>query len=346
MKEKVLVTGASGYLASWIIKMLLDEGLDVHATVRSLHDRGKIDHLIELSSCGQGELKLFEADLLQPGSFDSAMEGCTLVIHTASPYLFEKCTDPERELLRPALDGTKNVLGSVERSDSVSRVVLTSSIVALYDSAREVSAGLVTAQDVNLKSSLRSNPYAYSKAQAESWAWQQRRAQKRWELISIHPGAIFGPSLSRRVDSTSVVMMRQLISGSFRYGVPRLWLGVVDVRDAAKAHVNAALKGEDQMRYIVVSENLRLLDIARLIDTNRFGISGKLPTREAPKCLLWLIAPLIGMRRNFIANNVNYPLRFDSENSRVCLGLNYYNPAKTFNDHVEQLLSDFPAKKR
>ncbi|WP_250458434.1 NAD-dependent epimerase/dehydratase family protein [Microbulbifer litoralis] len=343
MSERVLVTGASGYLASWVVEYLLREGLEVHGTVRNLHDRDKIEHLLELAAEYPQKLKLFEADLLVPKSFDPAMEGCSLVIHTASPYLFEEAKFPEEQLLRPALEGTQNVIDSVERTPSVRRVVLTSSVVALYDNAREVNeagASLVKPDDINRSSSLASNPYAYAKTQAEQWAWQQQEKQQRWSLVTIHPGAIFGPSLSRRVDSTSINMMRQFINGSFRKGVPRLWLGLVDVRDVAEAHIKAALDGEDQARYIVVSESLRLLDIARLIDAERFNISDKLPTNEAPKWLLWFIAPLIGMRRSYISNNVNFPLEFDDETSRKKLKLEYFEPAKTLNDHVEQLFSD------
>lgn len=343
MGEKVLVTGASGYLASWVVERLLRAGMEVHGTVRNLRDRHRVEHLEKLAADYPQNLQLFEADLLEPESFDTAMEGCSLVIHTASPYLFEEPRDPEQQLLRPALEGTRNLLGSVEKTPSVRRVVLTSSVVALYDNAREVNesgAALVRTADINRRCTLESNPYAYAKTRAERWAWQQQEKQQRWSLITIHPGAIFGPSLSRRTDSTSINMMRQFINGSFRRGVPRLWLGLVDVRDVAEAHVGAALRGEDRARYIVVSESLRLLDIARLIDAERFEITDKLPCGEAPKWLLWLIAPLLGMRRRYIADNVNFPLAFDNRSSREQLGLEYFKPAETLNDHVAQLVAD------
>ncbi|MFD1217698.1 NAD-dependent epimerase/dehydratase family protein [Microbulbifer celer] len=343
MQERVLVTGASGYLASWIVYSLLNRGMEVHGTVRNLHDQEKIDHLLKLGTEYPGKLKLFEADLLKPRSFDRAIVGCDLVIHSASPYLFEQPKSPEEQLLRPAMEGTRNVISSVERTPSVQRVVLTSSIVALYNSAREIHAAkarAVNTENINHSATPENNPYAYAKTRAEALAWELQQQQQRWSLVTIHPGAIFGPSLSRRMDSTSVTMMRQFLNGSFRRGVPRLWLGLVDVRDAAEAHVTAALRGESGSRYIAVAESLRLLDIARLIDTERFNLEQKLPTGEAPKWLLWLIAPLIGMRRRYIADNVNYPLAFDNQSSRNQLNLTYNAPAKTLNDHVAQLLSD------
>ncbi|MCK5350379.1 MAG: GDP-mannose 4,6-dehydratase, partial [Desulfobacula sp.] len=81
--QKALVTGGSGYLASWIIKMLLDEGMSVHTTVRDPLDTEKTAHLKALDKNNQ--LTIFKADLLDTGSFKDPMQDCDLVIHTASP---------------------------------------------------------------------------------------------------------------------------------------------------------------------------------------------------------------------------------------------------------------------
>ena len=86
----VLVTGASGYIASWIVKKLLAEGVSVDATVRDPANGDKVRHLTELEKAEGAELKLFAADLLVPGSFDEAMQGCELVMHTASPFFIRK----------------------------------------------------------------------------------------------------------------------------------------------------------------------------------------------------------------------------------------------------------------
>ena len=89
-EKPVLVTGGSGYLASWIIKMLLNEGIDVHATVRDPANSEKIDHLAAMAKTSNGKLNLFKADLLDIGSFDAAMKDCELVIHTASPFFITR----------------------------------------------------------------------------------------------------------------------------------------------------------------------------------------------------------------------------------------------------------------
>ncbi len=339
----LLVTGAAGYLASWIVAQLLEEGHTVHGTVRDPLDTAKVQHLHELARQHEGRLRLFQSDLTKPGSFDAAMHGCTDVIHTASPYFLDAPTDAQRELVRPALDGTLNVLDAVERAQSVTRVVLTSSIAALYNDACDVSAATqhtVRESDVNPNRDIAHNPYAYSKTVAEQAAWSRHAQQTRWQLITIHPGAIFGPSRSKRGDATSVNMMVQFLNGSFRSGVPRLTLGLVDVRDAALAHVRAVLNPAASGRYIAVAQAMRLLDMSALLRVEACGLKNRLPRGEAPKALMWLIAPWVGMTRRYVARNVGHPIRFDNSRSISELGLRYRDAALTLNDHVRQIVAD------
>lgn len=341
--KSILVTGAAGYIASWIVAQLLDKGYIVHATVRRIDDRPKTRHLLDLAIRHQGRLVLFEADLLVKGSFDKAMVGCSTVIHTASPYFLDKPDDPQKQLIEPARDGTLNVLDSVNRTASVKRVVLTSGIVALYNDACDLSASsryTVQEQDFNSNTNVHHNTYAYSKTLAELAAWEHQSKQQRWDLVTIHPGVTFGPSLSKRIDATSINMMIEFLNGSFRMGVPRLWLGVVDVRDVAAAHIRAALLPQAKHRYIVVADSLRLLEIARLLRPDDYGLENRLPYFEVPKPLIWLLAPFVGMQRSFVARNVNFPLYFNNHRSRQELGLTYMPVETTLNDHCCQIISD------
>ena len=102
-KKKVLVTGGTGFIAGWIIKHLVEEGVTVHATVRDPDDKQKVAHLVELSENNPGEIILFKSDLLERGSFNAAAKGCNIVFHTASPFLF-KFNDPVKDLINPAFE--------------------------------------------------------------------------------------------------------------------------------------------------------------------------------------------------------------------------------------------------
>ena len=110
--KTVLVTGATGYIASWIVKFLLEDGHTVHAAVRNKEDKKKTKHLDEIASKSNGELKYFESDLLNDGSYTKAMKDCEIVFHTASPFIMDS-KNPQTEVIDPAVKGTRNVLSSV-----------------------------------------------------------------------------------------------------------------------------------------------------------------------------------------------------------------------------------------
>ena len=129
--KPVLVTGATGYVAGWLVKRLLEEGVTVHAAVRNPDDSEKLKYLNQAAENAAGSIKYFKSDLLEPGSYAEAMAGCELVFHTASPFI-TSVTDPQKELVEPAKNGTRNVLEEANRVESVKRVVVTSSCAAIY----------------------------------------------------------------------------------------------------------------------------------------------------------------------------------------------------------------------
>ena len=235
----VLVTGGGGYIASWVVRELLAEALPVRATVRSMADAKKVSHLLELGAAYPGMLQLFEADLLVEGSFDEATRGCQIVMHTALPFLDTGWKDAQKELVDPAFEGTRNVLESANRAGTVQRIVLTSSVAAIMGDAIDADQlpdRSFNESHWNTTSSLEHNPYPYSKTVAEREAWKICEAQNNWDLVTINPAFVLGPSLSRRADGTSVGFMKSMAGGDFRFGVPDLNLGVVDVRDVARAY--------------------------------------------------------------------------------------------------------------
>lgn len=343
--KPILVTGGTGYLATWIIKQLLDEGKTVRTTVRDLSNKDKFAHLTALES--KGKLQFFEADLLKKDSFGNAMNGCELVIHTASPFKISGLKDAQKELIDPALEGTRNVLESVNETESVKRVVLTSSIVAVYGDAVDIlntEKGIFTEKHWNTTSSVKHQPYPYSKTLAEKLAWEMAGKQNRWDLLTINPGLIMGPSLSKRTDSTSIELMIQLSDGKFKSGVPSGEMGFVDVRDVAKAHILAGFTPQASGRHICVSDHESFLDLANVIREK--NPKYPLPTGFVSKWLFWLVAPMIGFTRKYVSRNVGVDLKFDNSYIQKDLGLKFIPFEKTIADHFEQLLNDGIIKKR
>ncbi len=341
-KKPVLVTGGTGYLASWIVKQLLDMGMTVHATVRNVSDTSKYEHLISLADGASVQLNVFNADLLKEGSFDAAMEGCELVYHTASPFLLGKLKDPENDLIKPARQGTENVLESANRLSSVKRVVLTSSIFAILgDSADIALTGdtVFTERHWNITSSSEHQPYSYSKTVAEKTAWSMMEKQTQWDLVVINPGWILGPSLTRRTDSASIKTMIEFGNGTFKSGVPDLYFGIVDVRDVALAHIRAGLTPEAEGRHIIVNQSASLMDIADILK-KQYGKAYPFPHRVAPKWFFWLTAPLYGRTRKYVTRNIGYPMALDNTKSKQSLKLDYQPFEKTILDHFQQLLDD------
>lgn len=344
----VLVTGASGYIASWIVKYLLEDGHQVHATVRDPSNQKSVGHLLKLAEGAPGTLTLFKADLLDEGSFDEAMQGCSIVMHTASPFIIEGFKDAHEALTRPALEGTRNVLNSVNRCDSVKRVVLTSSVASVFgDGIELVRSGKAAfdESDWNTTSTEQHNPYQYSKVAAEREAWALHDKQQRWQLVTINPGMVYGPSLTSASKSASIDTLRQLGDGRLRSGVPDLSYGVVDVREVARAHLLAAFTPNAKHRYLLVNRVLSMLAIARIL-RQAFGKAYPFPTMRAPKLLVWAFGPLLGpVTRKFIRLNVGYPPRFDNSRS-VQLGVNYRPVEETFKEHFQQALDDGLIRRR
>lgn len=349
MSKTILVTGASGYIASWIIKYLLEAGHTVHGTVRDLNKAASVDHLKKIAANAPGTLKLFQADLLTPNSYDEACQGCEIVMHTASPFILHGFTDAYEALVKPAVEGTKNVLASVNKTDSVKRVVLTSSAASIYGDNDEVlqkKSRRFDESDWNTTSNVDHNPYQYSKAEAERTAWTIQKQQSRWDMVTINPVMVYGPSLTSSSASGSIDVLVQMGDGSLRSGVPNLYYGVVDVREVAQAHIAGGLKPEAEGRFMMVNESLSMLEIATIL-RNKFGSKYPFPKMEAPKILVWLLGPLMGpVTRKFISKNVGVKVAFDNSRSRNILGINYRPSSETFNEHFQQMLDDGIIKKR
>ncbi len=345
----VLVTGATGYLAGVIVKQLLEAGRTVHAPVRDPDNADKLKHLNAVAAATPGQIRYFAADLQQPGSYAEAMQGCELVIHTASPF-FTSVTDPEAQLIRPAVDGTANVLGSVNETDSVKRVVLTSSCAAIYGDNADVAkapGGVLTEEVWNTTSSVAHQPYSYSKLLAEKKAWEMVEAQDRWDLVVINPSFILGPGINPDTTGESYSLMIQMGDGTFASGVPAIGMGVVDVREVAAAHVRAGFTPAASGRHILSGHNTDFFEMASVL-REHYGQAFKLPKSKMPKFMVWLLGPLVNkaMTRKVVSLNVDVPWRADNTKSREALGIEYRSLKATLVDMYDHLVEGGRLKPR
>lgn len=337
--KRILVTGGSGYIASWVVKYLLQAGHRVHATVRRKHDDVKTNHLMEIAGATSGELKLFEANLLKDGSFDEAAQGCQIIMHLASPFQTGKVKDPQTFFVNPAVQGTRNVLDTANRVESVERVVLTSSVVSIMGDAieaMELPDHTFTEKQWNETSTLEYQPYAYSKTLAEKEAWKMAQAQSHWKLVVINPAFVLGPSLSTRQDAASVGFMRDMVNGKFATGVPDLYLGVVDVRDVARAHIEAGFRENAAGRHILCNRTMSLIQIAEIIKGSE-NQNYKLPHRVLPKVMVYAIGPLVGLNWAYLKQNLGQAYQMDNSRSKSELGIKYHSIEDTLRGHVKQL---------
>jgi dihydroflavonol-4-reductase len=259
----VLVTGGSGFLGSHTIARLLADGHRVRTTVRN--PAREVELRATLSRSGvdpRGRLACSVADLEHDAGWSEAAAGCDRVLHLASPFppASPKHAD---ELVVPARDGTIRVLRAA-RDAGARRVVLTSSFAAVgYGHAPRATPFDETdwtdpAAGVSA--------YVKSKTVAERAAWQFVAGEgSGLELAVINPVGIFGPVLGPDYAS-SIGLLKRLLDGAVP-AAPRLWFGVVDVRDVVDLHLRAmtapAAAGE---RFLAVAGDfLRIVEIAGIL---------------------------------------------------------------------------------
>jgi nucleoside-diphosphate-sugar epimerase len=285
--ETVLVTGGTGFLASWTIIELLQRGFKVRTTVRSLSKEKEVRATIATIVDPADQLTFFAADLTSDTGWDAAVEGCDYVLHIASPLGGDNPKDPDA-LIVPARDGTLRVLRASTRA-GVKRVVITSSCAAVTPS--------VQVENYHIDESFWTNPedkalntYRKSKTLSEMAAWQFMKSYNGpTTLTTILPGAIFGPTLSRD-NLGSVQVVGRLFSGRM-LGVPKIAFEIVDVRDLADLHIRAMTSSQAAgQRFIAVGENLWMIDIAKMLHAQFGDAAKKVPTRTVPDFIIRLLS--------------------------------------------------------
>lgn len=283
VKKLACVTGGSGFVAALLVKRLLEKGYAVNTTVRDPANKTKVSHLVDLQ--GLGELKLYQADLTDEGSFDEAISGCDIVFHVATPVHFES-KDPENDMIKPAIQGTLNVLKSCMKAKTVKRVVLTSSAAAVSLNQLTGTGHVVDEEcwsDVEFLASEKPPTWGYpvSKTLAEKAAWKFAEENKL-DLITVIPVLMAGRSLTKDVPSSTSLAMALLTGNEFLInGLKGMQLlsgsiSMAHVDDVCQAHIFLAENESASGRYICCPINTCVTELAKFL-SERYPLY-KVPT--------------------------------------------------------------------
>ncbi|KAK3160148.1 hypothetical protein QOZ80_1BG0055850 [Eleusine coracana subsp. coracana] len=237
-KKTACVSGGSGYIASALIKMLLEKGYAVKTTVRNPDDTEKTSHLKDLQAVGA--LTILRADLVEEGSFDEAVAGCDVVFLVAAPVNIA-AEDQEKEMIEPAVRGTLNVLRSCAKAGT-------------YVTAEKPQAwGYVVAKVLSEK---------------EAFRFAQ---EKGISLVSLFPGLTVGASPAPKAK-TSVPCALSLLSGDDAaldalkgLETSHGCVPVVGLDDLCRAHVFVAETEAASGRYLCCGFNTTVVEMARVL---------------------------------------------------------------------------------
>lgn len=293
MPDRVLVTGATGFIAQHCILQLLEAGYLVRGTARSAGRTQEIVDILEphLSEAGKvrlPDLDVVAADLTKDEGWEEAVMDCRYVLHVASP-LPRAAAKNDDELVVPARDGTLRVLRAANAM-GVERVVLTSSISAIvYGNDR--SRTFDESDWTNLHGK-RIGAYDKSKTIAERAAWSfidTLGADATLQFVVINPGLVLGPLLSADWG-TSGELVKRIIDHDVP-AIPDISLAMVDVRDVASAHVSAlTTPGAAGQRFICVEANHSMMEVAVILKRHLGPLGYKIPTKRLPSIAIRIMA--------------------------------------------------------
>lgn len=254
--QTVCVTGAGGFIASWLVKLLLERGYTVRGTVRNPDDP-KNGHLKELEGARE-RLTLHKVDLLDLQSIQSVVHGCHGVFHTASPV-----TDNPDEMLEPAVNGTKNVIiASAEAK--VRRVVFTSSIGTVYmdtNTSRDVVVDESYWSDLEHCKNTK-NWYCYGKTVAEQSAWDIAK-ENQVDLVVVNPVVVLGPLLQPTINASTIHILKYLNGAAKTY--VNATQSYVHVKDVALAHLLVYETNSASGRYICCETALHRGEVVEIL---------------------------------------------------------------------------------
>src|SRR5690242_3693301 len=296
MDELVLVTGGSGYIGGWCVAELLRRGYQVRTTVRSPGREQAVTEAVSAVADPAGRLSFAVADLTSDDGWDAAVKGADYVLHVASPLgISPRGAATPDAMVAAARDGTLRVLRFATGA-GVKRVVMTSAANTASPSsyATEGVTDETLWTDPDDPALI---PYRRSKTVAERAAWEfmdsdpgrTRSGTAQTELVTVLPGAVFGPILTTS-NIGSVGIVGRMISGKMR-GIPRIGLEIVDVRDLVDVHIRAMTSPEAAgQRFLATGEFMWMRDIARVLRAGLGADGSKVSTRAIPDFAVRLAA--------------------------------------------------------
>jgi len=290
MSKSVFVSGATGFIAQHILVNLLQKGYNVVGTVRS---QAKGEHLAKLLGSPNFSYEIV-ADVEPAGAFDEALKNhpeVTIFLHTASPFHFNT-SNVEDDLLKPAVNGTKNALAAIKKyGPQITNVVVTSSYAAISTAGTEEDPNQVNNEESWNKTTWEESKtnavlgYRGSKMFAEKAAWDFVAQEKPSFTINyINPSFVFGPQAfdSEVKDSlnTSSEIINSLLKLQPDSQVPGVKGGFVDVRDVAKAHLVAFEEPIANKRLLLNAGRFCGQDLVDILNADFPELKGKIPVGE------------------------------------------------------------------
>ena len=343
VSSRVLVTGASGYIATHVVQQLLQQGYMVRGTVRSKSNEKKVKPLMNLYPEAKHPLELVEADLMKADGWAEAVADCKYVLHIASPFPNAEPRD-ENEVIKPAVDGTLQVLKAVKEAGCVKRVVLTSSVAAV-SGGFQGGENVFTEEDWTDEKTVK-EAYVKSKTLAEKAAWdfvKELPEDNKFELVTINPSYVMGPVLCGSF-TTSMEVVKRLLDRDMPM-LPRINFAIVDVRDVAACHLAAITVPEaNGKRHIANAASLWFQDMAVILDKEFRSQGYNVPTSNCPYPLLWMIARFDKTLR-MILPSVGHITKIDNGRMQNVLGVKPRPVEQTLVDMAYSMIENGTAKK-
>ncbi|XP_076036188.1 uncharacterized protein LOC143022089 isoform X1 [Oratosquilla oratoria] len=344
-EEVVLVTGVSGFIGSHVAKLLLEDGYKVRGTVRSLENTAKVDALKALVPDAKHELELVEADLSKEEGWDSSIQGCTVVMHVDDPFLngpeIEVEVEVDEQEPADAKEEMVRVLKKLQES-SVKKIIVMSSSAAVVAETTPEADKVYTEEDWSDPESATIDPYSKSKVLAEKAAWdfvKELPEEEKIELCVINPAFVLGPALlESHKGATSMNFMTQVMNRAYP-AVPRISFAICDVRDVAKAHVqalkNPAAAGH---RHIICTDTLWLREMTTTISKEFRPQGYSVPTGQLPYVLCWIAAAFNRSMKSFILPRIGKQFKFENKRMVEVLGVEPTAVESTLHDMVYSLV--------